>query len=157
MGGRVILVDSREDHARRVASEIGPLAEAVAPDRLAAVLSDASLVVGAVHRPGEAAPHVVSEQMIAGMPKGSVAVDVAIDEGGCFETSRPTSHDEPIYVTHGVIHYCVPNMPSMAAHDATMALVAATRPHILKLVRECLAGFRQNAGHAKAIVVEPAA
>jgi alanine dehydrogenase len=157
MGGRVILIDSREDHAHKVAAEIGPLAQAVSPDLLGSVLAEAALVVGAVHRAGEAAPHVVTEAMIAGMTEGSVAVDVAIDEGGCFETSRPTSHDEPIYVTHGVIHYCVPNMPSMAAHDATDALVAATRPHIMTLVQQGLGVFRANAGHAKAIVVEPAA
>ncbi|MDA0350977.1 MAG: alanine dehydrogenase [Chloroflexi bacterium] len=155
MGGRVILVDSREDHARKVAAEVGALATAIEPDQLASVLAEASLIVGAVHRPGEAAPHVVSEQMIATMPPGSVAVDVAIDEGGCFETSRPTSHAEPTYVKHGVIHYCVPNMPSMAAHDATVALVAATRPHILTLVQGGLAVFRTNPGHAKAIAVEP--
>ena len=157
MGGRVVLVDDREEHAKQVASEIGPLAEAVAPDQLASVLSEASLVVGAVHRAGEAATHVVSEEMIAGMPPGSVAVDVAIDEGGCFETSRATSHDEPTYVSHNVVHYCVPNMPSMVAHDATVALVAATKPHILALVRDGLDGFRADAGRAKAIVVDPAA
>lgn len=157
MGGRVAIVDSREDHARQVASEIGSLVEAVSPDRLAAVLPDASLIVGAVHRSGEAAPHVVSEAMIETMPDGSVAVDVAIDEGGCFETSRPTSHDEPTYVTHGVIHYCVPNMPSMAARDATVALVATTRPHVMTLVSGGLEAFRANAGHAKAIAIEPAA
>ena len=157
MGGRVIIVDTREAHARQVASEIGPLAEAVSPDRLGRVLADASLLVGAVHRPGEAAAHVVTAAMIEAMPPGSVAVDVAIDEGGCFETSRPTSHDEPTYITHDVIHYCVPNMPSMVAHDATVALVAATRPHILTLVRHGIGGFRADPGHAKAIVVEPAA
>jgi alanine dehydrogenase len=157
MGGRVVLVDSREDHARKVAASIGPLAEAIAPDKLAAVLPEASLVVGAVHRAGEAAPHVVSEPMIESLPEGAVVVDVAIDEGGCFETSRPTSHDEPVYRTHDVIHYCVPNMPSMVAHDATVALVAATRPHILTLVRKGVAGIRANEGHAKAIAIDPAA
>jgi alanine dehydrogenase len=95
--------------------------------------------------------------MIETMPAGAVAVDVAIDEGGCFETSRPTSHDDPIYVTHGVIHYCVPNMPSMAAHDATVALVAATRPHIMTLVRGGLEAFSADSGHAKAIAIKSAA
>ena len=157
MGGRVLLVDSREDHARDVAAQIGPLAEAVPPDRLASVVPEASLLVGAVHLAGEAAPHVVSEAMIESMPAGSVAVDVAIDEGGCFETSRPTSHDDPVYRSHDVIHYCVPNMPSMAAHDATVALVAATRPHIMTLVQGGLEAFRADEGRRKAIVIEPAA
>jgi len=156
MGARVILVDSREEHARNVAAEIGALAEAAPPDRLASVLTDASLLVGAVHRAGEAAPHVVSRAMIAGMPDGAVAVDVAIDEGGSLETSQPTSLDEPTFVTEGVIHYCVPNMPSMVAHDATVALVATTRPHVMTLVRYGLEAFRANVGHAKAIAVEPA-
>lgn len=154
MGGHVSIVDERLEHAQRVASEVGPLAEAVPLDRLAAVLAEASLVVGAVHTPGEAAPRVVNSAMIAAMPAGAVAVDVAIDEGGCFETSRATSHDEPTYTAYGVIHYCVPNMPSMVAHDATVALVAATRPHILTLARRGLAGFRENPGHAKAVVVD---
>lgn len=156
MGGRVVLIDSREEHARTVAAEVGPLAEAMSPARLASILPEASLIVGAVHRAGEAAPHVVSEAMIETMAEGSVAVDVAIDEGGCFETSRATSHDEPTYIKHGVIHYCVPNMPSMAAHDATVALVAATRQHVFTLVSGGIEGFRADPGRAKAIVVEPA-
>ena len=155
MGGRVIVVDEREQRAREVAEGTGPLAEAVPPSRLAQVLPDASLLVGAVHRAGEAATHVVTREMIATMPAGSVAVDVAIDEGGCFETSRPTSHEEPTYIESGVIHYCVPNMPSMVAHDATVALVAATGPHIRVLLREGIDGFREDEGRAKAIVLEP--
>ena len=154
MGGRVLLVDDREQRAREVAEAIGPLVEAVAPSRLAQVLPEASLLVGAVHRAGEAATHVVTREMIATMPTGAVAVDVAIDEGGCFETSRPTSHEEPTYTLHDVIHYCVPNMPSMVAHDATVALVAATEPHIRVLLREGLGGFRTDEGRAKSIVLE---
>jgi alanine dehydrogenase len=157
MGGRVVLVDTREEHARAVAKKIGPLAEAITPAGLSEVMAEASLVVGAVHRAGEAAPHVVTREMIAAMPDGAVAVDVAIDEGGCFETSRPTSHAEPTYVEEDVIHYCVPNMPSMVAHDATVALVATTEPHIWTLVRDGLDGFRADAGRAKAVVVDPAA
>lgn len=153
MGGRVIIVDEREQRAREVAQGIGPLAESVAPSRLAHVLQDASLLVGAVHRAGEAATHVVTREMIATMPPGSVAVDVAIDEGGCFETSRPTSHEEPTYIESGVIHYCVPNMPSMVAHDATVALVAATGPHIRVLLRDGIDGFRADEGRAKSIVL----
>ena len=154
MGGRVVIVDEREQRARELAQAIGPLAESVAPSRLAHVLAEASLLVGAVHRTGEAATHVVTREMIATMPAGSVAVDVAIDEGGCFETSRPTSHEEPTYTEHGVIHYCVPNMPSMVAHDATVALVAATGPHIRILLRDGIDGFRADEGRAKAIVLE---
>jgi alanine dehydrogenase len=154
MGGRVIIVDEREQRAREVADSIGPLAESVAPSKLAQVLADASLLVGAVHRAGEAATHVVTREMIAAMPPGSVAVDVAIDEGGCFETSRATSHEEPTYIESGVIHYCVPNMPSMVAHDATVALVAATGPHIRVLLREGIDGFRSDEGRTKSIVLE---
>jgi alanine dehydrogenase len=154
MGARVIIVDERGQRARDLAQAIGPLAESVAPSRLAHVLADTSLLVGAVHRTGEAATHVVTREMIETMPAGSVAVDVAIDEGGCFETSRPTSHEEPTYTEHGVIHYCVPNMPSMVAHDATVALVAATGPHIRVLLSGGIDGFRADKGRAKAIVLE---
>jgi alanine dehydrogenase len=74
----------------------------------------ADLVIGAVLIPGASAPRLVRREMIAAMRKGSVMVDVAIDQGGCFETSRPTTHTDPVYVVDGVIHYCVSNMPASA-------------------------------------------
>lgn len=93
----------------------------------------ADLVIGAVLAPGAAAPKVVSREMIKMMPKGSVVVDVAIDQGGCFETSRPTSHDKPTYVEEDVIHYCVTNMPGAVPRTSTQGLSNATLPFVVAL------------------------
>jgi alanine dehydrogenase len=94
---------------------------------------EADLVVGAVLVPGAAAPKLVSRELVAGMRKGSVVVDVAIDQGGCFETSRPTTHDQPTYVEDGVVHYCVTNMPGAVARTSAFALNNATLPFVLAL------------------------
>ncbi|WP_439817657.1 alanine dehydrogenase [Zavarzinia sp. CC-PAN008] len=94
---------------------------------------DADLVIGAVLVPGAAAPRLVSAQMVKAMKRGSVLVDVAIDQGGCFETSRPTTHAQPTYVVDGVIHYCVANMPGAVARTSTFALNNATLPFALAL------------------------
>ncbi len=96
-------------------------------------VTDADLVIGSVLVPGAAAPKVVTEEMIKAMRPGSVVVDIAIDQGGCFETSRPTSHSDPVYTKHGVIHYCVTNMPGAVAQTSTFALNNATLPYTLKL------------------------
>lgn len=98
----------------------------------------ADLVVGAVLVPGAAAPKLVSREMIKQMKPGSVVVDLAIDQGGCFETSRPTTHAEPTYVVDGVVHYCVTNMPGAVARTATFALNNATLPFILSLANRGL-------------------
>ncbi|MBV7255636.1 alanine dehydrogenase [Pacificimonas sp. WHA3] len=91
------------------------------------------LLIGAVLIPGAAAPKLVTRDMLKTMRRGSVLVDVAIDQGGCFETSRPTTHDEPIYIEEDVIHYCVANMPGAVARTSTFALNNATLPFIVKL------------------------
>jgi len=83
--------------------------------------------------PGAAAPKLVSEEIVRRMKKGAVLVDVAIDQGGCFATSRPTTHAEPTYVLHGVVHYCVANMPGAVARTSTFALNNATLPFIVAL------------------------
>lgn len=93
----------------------------------------ADLVIGAVLVPGGASPKLVSEEMVKRMKKGSVLVDIAIDQGGCFATSRPTTHAEPTYIKHGVVHYCVANMPAAVARTSTFALNNATLPFILAL------------------------
>jgi alanine dehydrogenase len=94
---------------------------------------EADLVVGAVLVPGAAAPKLLSRDLIKRMRRGSVVVDVAIDQGGCFETSRATTHEEPTYVVDEVVHYCVANMPGGVARTATMALTNATLPYAIKL------------------------
>jgi len=102
--------------------------------------SNADLVIGGVLIPGAAAPKLLTREHIAKMKPGSVVVDVAIDQGGCFETSRPTTHEDPIYVVDGVVHYCVANMPGGYARTSTMALNNATMPFAVALANK---GARQ--------------
>ncbi len=102
-------------------------------DSIEASVIDADLVIGAVLIPGAAAPRVVSEALVANMKRGAVIVDIAIDQGGCIETSKPTTHTDPTYIQHEVVHYCVTNMPSCVARTSTSALENATLPYILDL------------------------
>ncbi|MGA2773644.1 MAG: alanine dehydrogenase [Bryobacteraceae bacterium] len=103
-------------------------------------LKTADLVVGAVLIPGASAPKLVRREMVAGMKRGAVMVDVAIDQGGCFETSHATTHTEPTYVVDGVVHYCVSNMPAAVPHTSTLALTNATFPYLLELADHGLEG-----------------
>ena len=96
---------------------------------------EADLVIGGVLIPGAAAPKIVTKAMVAKMKKGAVIVDVAIDQGGCIETARPTTHSDPSYVVDGVVHYCVTNMPAAVPNTSTLALTNATFPYVLKLAR----------------------
>lgn len=100
---------------------------------IAEAVAGADLVIGAVLVPGAAAPKLVTREMIAAMRPGAVVVDIAIDQGGCFETSHATTHEDPVFVVDGVIHYCVANMPGAVARTSTMALGNATLPYVLKL------------------------
>jgi alanine dehydrogenase len=100
---------------------------------IAHAVANAHLVIGAVLVPGAAAPKLVTRDMLPTMKRGSVLVDIAIDQGGCFETSRPTTHDDPVFEIEGVIHYCVANMPGAVARTSTFALNNATLPFALKL------------------------
>lgn len=99
-------------------------------------LPQVDVVIGAVLVPGAAAPKVITKAMLARMKSGSVLVDVAIDQGGCFETSRPTTHDSPTFVEQGVIHYCVTNMPGAVARTSTLALNNATLPYVIALAQK---------------------
>lgn len=101
---------------------------------------DADLVIGAALIPGASAPRLVTEDMIKSMRPGSVVVDISIDQGGCFETSRPTSHDDPTYEKHGVVHYAVTNIPGAVPHTSTSGLTNATLPYALKLANLGLKG-----------------
>ena len=103
-------------------------------------LKTADLVVGAVLIPGASAPKLVRRDMIANMKRGAVVVDVAIDQGGCFETSHATTHTEPTYFVDGVLHYCVSNMPAAVPHTSTFALTNATFPYLLELANQGLQG-----------------
>lgn len=110
-------------------------------------IKDADLVVGAVLIPGAKAPHLVTEDMIKEMKKGSVIVDVAIDQGGCVETTYPTTHDDPVFEKHGVIHYSVANMPGAVARTSTYALTNVTLPYAVALA---------DKGYKKALVEDSA-
>jgi alanine dehydrogenase len=100
---------------------------------LAECVAEADLVIGAVLIPGAAAPKLVSADMLKSMKKGAVLVDVAIDQGGCFETSHATTHDDPTYIIDGIVHYCVANMPGAVARTSTYALNNVTLPHALRI------------------------
>jgi alanine dehydrogenase len=110
-------------------------------------LKAADLVIGAVLIPGASAPKIVRRSMIASMKRGAVVVDVAIDQGGCFETSRPTTHTDPVYFVDGVLHYCVSNMPAAVPHTSTLALTNATFPYLLEIA---------NSGVERAVAENPA-
>jgi len=103
-------------------------------DGIEKYVASADLVIGAVLVPGAAAPKLMTRSMLKSMRPGSVLVDVAIDQGGCFETSRPTTHQEPTYVVDNVVHYCVANMPGAVPRTSTFALNNATLPFVLSIV-----------------------
>jgi alanine dehydrogenase len=123
------------------------------PEAIAAALKDSDLVVGAVLIQGARAPHVVSEEMVKGMPAGSVIVDVSIDQGGCVETSRPTTHSDPVYVLHDVVHYCVTNMPGAYPRTSTLAMTQATLPYVLKLAEKGMEAVLADPGFAAGVNV----
>lgn len=121
------------------------------PDNIRQHIRDADLVIGAVLIPGARAPRLVTEEMVMQMQTGSVLVDVSIDQGGCMETSRPTTHSDPVYVKHGVIHYCVSNMPGAYSRTATQALTQATLPYVVNLAQHGLHALREDSGFSKGV------
>ncbi len=112
----------------------------------------ADLVIGAVLVPGSRAPKLVSRGLVARMKPGSVVVDVAVDQGGCFETTKPTTHSDPVYLVDGVLHYCVANMPGIVPRTSTVALTNATLPYLLLLASQGVEqAVRADAGLAKGV------
>lgn len=103
------------------------------PHHVESELADADVVIGAVLVPGDKAPKLVTRDMLAKMRPGTVMVDVAIDQGGCFETSRPTTHSDPVYEVDGILHYCVANIPGAIPHTSTSALANATLSYAVAL------------------------
>ncbi len=135
LGARVTVLDKNVDRLRHLDLVFGNRIHTVfsTAHSVEAAVLDADLVVGGVLIPGAAAPKLVTRDMIARMKQGAVVVDVAIDQGGCFETSRPTTHAAPTFVVDGVVHYCVANMPGAVARTSTFALNNATIGHALAL------------------------
>jgi len=135
MGARVFALDRSVDALRRIESEFGARVVTVysSRDAIEQHVRSADLVIGAVLVPGAEAPRLISRALMARMKRGAAVVDVSIDQGGCFETSRPTTHADPTYVVDGVVHYCVANMPGAVPRTSTYALGNATLPYVLAL------------------------
>jgi alanine dehydrogenase len=131
----VVAIDRSIDALRRIENTFGARVVTVFSNRdnIEHHVRSADLVIGGVLIPGAAAPKLVSRELVAQMKPGSVVVDVAIDQGGCFETSRPTTHAEPTYIVDGVVHYCVANMPGAVPRTSTYALNNATLPFTMQL------------------------
>jgi alanine dehydrogenase len=152
MGGEVVLFGRHPERARSLAG-LAPDLEYVLSneENLRRHLPDADLLIGAVLVEGAKAPHVVSAAMVAAMPEGAVIVDVSIDQGGCVETSRPTSHSEPVFVEKGVTHYCVTNMPGAYPRTSAFALTAATLPYVKRLAEGGVAAAIADPAFAKGV------
>lgn len=135
LGAKVYLLDTSLERLRHLAEVMPkncfPLMSS--PATVRELIQEADVVIGAVLLHGAKAPKLVTREMLKTMKKGAVLVDVAIDQGGCFETSRPTTHSEPIYEVDGVVHYCVANMPGAVPLTSTVALTNATLPYALKI------------------------
>jgi alanine dehydrogenase len=122
------------------------------PHAIERCAAEADLVVGAVLIPGARAPTLIDRRLLASMKKGAVLVDVSIDQGGCFETSRPTTHSDPVFVVDGVVHYCVANMPGAVGRTSSHALCNATLPYARELASLGLDAFlRRSAGRGAAL------
>lgn len=144
MGAEVVILDKSLPRIRYLCDIFGNSAEVLyaSLENVEKNVVDADVVVGAVLIPGAAAPKLVSAATVKKMKKGSVMVDISIDQGGCFETSKPTSHSNPTYIQDGVVHYCVTNMPGAVARTSTQALENSTLPFTLALA---------NKGYKKAL------
>ncbi|WP_328293115.1 alanine dehydrogenase [Kineococcus sp. NBC_00420] len=135
MGAEVTVLDLSLPKLREVDARFGGAVRTIVSNsyELARAVRAADLVIGAVLVPGAKAPKLVSNDLVAQMRPGSVLVDIAIDQGGCFEDSRPTTHDDPTFTVHGSVFYCVANMPGAVPHTSTYALTNATLPYVVKL------------------------
>jgi alanine dehydrogenase len=135
MGARVVVLDKSMEVLRRFDAIFGNRVQTLfsCAKTIEEAVLQADVVIGAVLIPGAAAPKLVTRELISRMKPGSVVVDVAIDQGGCFETSKPTTHADPTYVVEGVVHYCVANMPGAVARTSTYALNNATLPYVLQI------------------------
>src|SRR5882757_5918749 len=154
MGAKVTLIDMNLNRLRELDDIFGGRVYTVASNsyNVEQAVREADLVIGGVLIPGAAAPKIVTKAMVAKMKKGAVIVDVAIDQGGCIETARPTTHSDPSYEVNGVVHYCVTNMPAAVPNTSTLALTNATQPYLLKLARLGATGaIKEDKGIAEGV------
>ena len=148
MGARVKLLDKSLERLRYLDDIFGGRLETIYanPLTIRAAAREADLLIGAALIPGAKAPRLVTRQMVSEMKPGAVIVDVSVDQGGCVETSRPTTHHDPTYVVDGVLHYCVSNMPGAVPRTSTLALTSATFPYIFEIAQKgTTMAFRENA------------
>ena len=138
LGAGVTVVDRSLDALRALDSRFGNKVQTLysMQDTVEAAVLEADLVIGAALVPGAAAPKLVSKELVAAMQPGSAMVDVAIDQGGCFVTSKPTTHDDPTFIVDDIVHYCVSNMPGAVPRTSAMALANATLPYVLELANK---------------------
>lgn len=151
LGANVILLDINLDRLRYLDDIMPPNVTTLYSDRhnILSSISQADLVIGSVLIPGKKAPHLVRREDLRRMPKRAVIIDVAIDQGGCFETSRPTTHSEPTYMEEDIVHYCVTNMPGAVGRTSTYALTNVTLPYVLALANKGMKrAVQENAGLA---------
>jgi len=137
-GANVTIVDVNLNRLRYLEDILPANADTVMSNEynIRALIQQADLVVGAVLIPGAKAPHLVTRDMLKLMKKGTVMVDVAVDQGGCIETCKPTTHENPIYEIDGIVHYCVANMPGAVPYTSTLALTNATLPYAIQLANK---------------------
>src|SRR5437764_1940341 len=142
LGANVILLDINLDRLRYIDDVMPPNVTTLYSDRhnILACLANADLVIGAVLIPGAKAPRLVRRDDLKRMPKRAVIIDVAIDQGGCVETARPTTHSKPTYIEEDVVHYCVTNMPGAVGRTSTYALTNVTLPYVMQLAKK---GYEQ--------------
>ncbi len=135
---RVTVIDKSLERLQQLDLQFGPMLNTIyaTVEAIERNVIEADLVIGAVLVPGADAPRLITRDMVRRMRRGTVIVDVAIDQGGCSETSRPTSHSDPTYVEEGVVHYCVTNMPGAVARTSTFALNNATLPYVVNLANK---------------------
>ena len=153
-GAKVTLVDVNLNRLRELDDIFGGRLSTLASNsyNVAQATKEADLVIGGVLIPGATAPKIVTKAMVAQMKKGAVIVDVAIDQGGCVETARPTSHSNPSYQVDGVVHYCVTNMPGAVPHTSTLALTNSTFPYLLRIANlGAQEALRKDAGLAEGL------
>jgi alanine dehydrogenase len=149
MGAEVAVLGRSTGPLYRLQTELGPRLNAfvATPENVEREAREADAVIGSAMVPGGLAPKLLTRAMLANMRKGAVLVDVSIDQGGCFETSRPTTHADPVYAVDGILHYCVANMPGAVPRTSTYALNRATLPYVLELAqRGVVDALRTNAG-----------
>lgn len=156
MGAQVYLLDINQRRLAYLDDIFGNQLSTVmsSPENIARIVAVSDVVIGSVLIPGAKAPYLVTLEMIRSMQPGSVVVDVAIDQGGCFETSKPTTHQDPVYLVDGVTHYCVANMPGNVARTSTFALTNVTLPYALDIAQQGLAeAVRRDPALAKGVNV----